>query len=617
MPSIVNPKLDVKSLIFWLIFLSLTIIAHVFLPNIGGIIITQREYVIWIFIVVIILLSLLSSLKKGYVWESPLSLPVLLFVALLMVGILFNPIRNLDNFYLRTFKLIASVILWFSLIQIKPSKRDENYLLVLMFISSSIEGIIGLMQFFGLYRHIPITPASGPEIYGVFQQKNLFGSWIALGIALGLYILGTKRFDRYSSFKKTLFWASNFVLCVSLVLCGSRTGLIGASLAIVILLVGSRSLLPKKNHLKLWFLIVGGGLISGMALSSLKEKMPISKVYETKLEWLLDIKQPSFQLRLIWLKTSVQMFIEKPIFGQGFSNMPSLFMYFQGRLKEADPALELENSYTIHPHNEIAMIAAESGLLGLGGLLFLVVTVIKLYWPYRRRFLIYLSLLTPLLVHMMLEFPLDLSVSHYLVFILLWTITTSHFLKKVPIKLPKPSVALIGAVFSICCIVVVVFLVKTFVAYNQMVIWYIEKKEGKSPDYLNILGASENLYLRNWAVPMHMIGQVEEALKDSKKNESVLIRFAEWAHQEKYRQPIRIIFQMGAIALLELGKLNRQHVFFDEAMKMVEEGIFLYPSDDGLKALRNRIGAEAIKTLIVDPASGLEAGNSPLQTITS
>jgi hypothetical protein len=57
------------------------------------------------------------------------------------------------------------------------------------------------------------------------------------------------------------------------------------------------------------------------------------------------------------------------------------------------------------------------------------------------------------------------------------------------------------------------------------------------------------------------------------------------------------VFYHDARVLLSMGIHYKQHVYFDEAMKTVEQGLLLYPNNEDLKKLRPKIVAEAFKVV--------------------
>lgn len=363
----------------------------------------------------------------------------------------------------------------------------------------------------------------------------------------------------------------------------------------------------KKDYAKLrralsvWILILLLGLLTGLTLLSVKDRLGIEKLMVKKIRWLTDPGQSSFQHRFLMLEACLEMFKDKPFTGHGFSNFPSLYMYYEGRVKMEKPN-EYKGvggvTFTHHPHNEIALIVAESGILGIIGILVFLYGIIKYCRKIGfRRACAYGSLLTPIFVHMMFEFPLHLSTPHYLVFILISALATSHFLKKTELHLSNPVRFGIVAFFVAGFVVFSIFALKTFVAYNRLVIWQIEYTEGREARIENLISGAENFYLRTWVMPIYMFYKAELALRDVEKNRAFLMEFVEWAEREKRRLPTMYVFYYDALVLYTLGKQFQEVGFLDEAVRSVDAGTRLYPENEELKKLRRTILVDTLRTI--------------------
>jgi len=574
---------------------------HIFLPNIGGVLAHQREYIIWTAIGAIILLGILNAVVKKRLLESPIGIYIFLFAVLLLSSCISNPIKNMDLFLQNAARLIAGVILWFALLQFDLTPKEKISILFLIFVSAVIESAIGTMQFFGLYRYIPITPAPSIGMAGgVFQQKNLFASWTATGLIISLYFITTNRFKNYPSKKKILFWTCAALLSLSLIIASSRAGLLGVALAMIVILPSrKRHYSAVKKNLIIWLMVFLIGTAGGFYLLSIKDRLGIEKLTVKQIEWFSDTGQTSYAERILMYKTSVAMFKEKPLLGQGFSNFGSLYMYYQGKVKKADPQYkEVGHSYTSHPHNEFFLILSESGVAGIIGVLILLYGFAKLLLKYgKERAGLYIALLTPLTVHILVEYPLQLSTAHYLAFILLAYTATSHFLKASEPKLSQKAAKVIVVLLSCAYIAFAAYTIKTFIAYNQLVIWYIDNTEGRKGGMENIMPAVKNIYLKNWAKPMYMFVNAEDAVKDMEKNKDFLNDFIKWSGAEKRRLPVLPVFQYDALVLLNLGIHEGKYEYFDEAMRTVEEGLLLYPDTEYLKELKPKIVGQTFKAL--------------------
>lgn len=608
--------MSLNRLFFYLLAGIFLVIMHIHLPNLGGVIAHPREYFIWIAIFSIILLSVIKVIRGKTLILPAYRIYVFLFTALVLSSSIFNPIKNMDLFIISSLHLLAGVIIWLSLHQFNLEERGKENILLIIFASVLIESAIGIMQFFGLYEFLPITPAPAPGMAGgSFQHIKLFASWTATGLIISLYFISTERFRGYAKKVKIIFLSLVPFLSLSIVIATQRTGLIAAALGIIIIIsLRLRHYMPAKRLLTVWLILFFVGLAGGHGLLGIKDKIGYGRLAKRQIEWLVDSGQSSYVQRVLMYKTSLDMFNEKPVFGQGFGNISSLYMYHQAKVAEAEPKYKgMISSYTTHPHNEIFKIMSESGIAGIVGILLLIAGFIRILIKLgREQSGLYMALLTPVLVHLMVEYPFGLSTAHYFLFLMLVYMATSHFVEEKQINMKKPLGATVILLAGILYIAASAYAIKTFYDYMNMVIYYTEQgeyaayagrrdlkdKEPRRPSVMNISGAVDNIYLRNWAKPMYMFVKAENAVKDVRKNKDVLAYYLEWSNNEKYRQPAEIVFIADANVLLNMGIQLKEWAYFDEAMKTAEQGLFLYPNSEELKSLKSKIAVQAFKSLL-------------------
>lgn len=621
----------INSLYLLSLYLIFIFLMHIHLPNLGGIITQPREYFIWIAIFSIVLLSVIKVIRDKTLILPAYRIYVFLFVALVLSSSIFNPIKNMDVFIIGSLHLLAGVIIWLSLHQFNLEEREKENILVIIFASAMVEAAIGIMQFFGLYEFLPITPAPAPGMAGgSFQHIKLFATWIATGLIISLYFISTERFRGYAKKVKIIFLSLVPFLSLSIVIATQRTGLISAALGIIIIiLLRLRHYMPAKRVLTVWLILFFVGLAGGHGLLGIKDKIGYGKLAERQIEWLSDSGQGSYVSRVLMYKASLDMFNEKSIFGQGFGNISSLYMYHQAKVAEAEPKYkDMISSYTTHPHNEILKIMSESGIAGIAGILLLIAGFVKILIKLgREQSGLYMALLIPLLMHLMTEFPLGLSTVHYFLFLILVYMATSNYVEEKQIKIEKPAAAFLILLAAAAYLAISAYTIKTFYDYMNMVIYEAESnayfsqgnvknndalpsssRKGKEtklsnkklrhPSDINISGAVDNIYLRNWARPMYMFVKAEDAVSDVGKNKGFLDYYLKWSDNEKQRQPSEAVFIADAGVLLAMGIQLKEWAYFDEAMKTAEQGLFLYPNSEALKSLKPKIAAQAFKSIL-------------------
>lgn len=592
-------------------------IMHISIPNMGGTVAHPREYFIWFGLFTLTLLSVIHSIiNKSFILPSYLKYFIAYAVLILSTSI-FNPPINFDIFTINILRLVGVLIIWLGIHQFDFNKKAKDNILLIITASCVIESIMIMLKFFvnSYYIHsFGITFAMKiialtkyiPDVGGAFQQKNLFASWTATGIAISLYFITTERFNKYKKIKKFFLYFSLFILAVGLMLASSRAGLVGAALAMMVLLPTNwRAYSGIRKHLAIWVLVVAVGMSSGLYLISTKSGGAGSiesteTAAKEKVNWLTNTGQRSFYERLIMYDTSYEMFKDKPLFGQGFSNFGSTFMFYKADVSKDNPRYKgmVYNEFISHPHNELLYILSECGIAGI------LAVMIALFgiWKILRgigigQAGISIALFMPLLLHMMVEYPLKLSSAHTFLFILILYLLTSQNKKRVGLeKLSKPLSLAVVLIAVLLYAGIAGYTIKTFddyIKYNNFKLVYMNTSLITVED---ILPAVNNIYLRNWAEPDYMYRKALEAAYTDNMDMEFLNKFLAWNELEKKRRPGLPSFHLEGLIYLKMGRLNIGNplTYFEKARIATEEGLNLYPNDVNLTSLRQEIISTAI-----------------------
>lgn len=562
---------------------------HVPVPGIGGVAAAGQEYLMWVVIITLLLFSVFKAVKDKVLVTPSCLKWFLLYVLLILSSSIINPIMNRDLFLINTARILAGVMIWLSLHQFRLKEEEKEGILWIIFISAVIASLLAVMQPYVLTDYIP--PAGG-----VFQQKNLYASWAATGIAISLYLITAERFKGCGTAKKTLYFISILILSAGIVLADSRSGLIGAVLAVTALLaVNLSDYIKIKKHLAVWMLIFAVGMGSGLYLSGMRsgKAAPMEEVKE-KAKWLSDTGQRSYTERLLMYRTSYEMFKEKPLFGQGFSNFESLYMYHQAETAEKNPEYKkLINDYISHPHNEMFYILAECGVAGMiavGVALYGIGRALKKAG--RKKAGVYIALFIPLFVHMMVEFPLKLSTAHYLLFLILLYIVTSEDAEEKEVMFGKAGRLAVIASALVIYVFASAYMLRTFEDYMRFAAFNMRFVEERGEVYEDdIRPAMKNIYLRNFAVPDYMYKKALAVASPPYEDMVFIDEFLKWNKAEKLRRPVMKSFYMEGLLLYFLGTRDKENgrPYLEKALKAAEEGMRLYPNERYLIALRKSI----------------------------
>lgn len=287
------------------------------------------------------------------------------------------------------------LVLYLFVLRANLSEADRQCWLLLLVLSALLQSGEALWQM-AVYA---VRPGGG------FQQANALASWLATGLAsaLVLYFLPTAGPGVRRACRVALV-----VVPLILVVLQSRTGSLGAALAAAVLLVhcgwrGGRVWVPVG--LMLTGIVVGLlWLHTGPILLPGHTPALVSKDGSNYWRW--------HMLQLTW-----QMIQQHPVAGNGYGSFEALFGQLASRVP---PGLETDS--LTHPHNELLYAWMEGGVSALAGLLLMVSAVLRRLWGRDGAAVSSLALLLPLALHINLEYPLYLSVSHGLVLVMLLVI---------------------------------------------------------------------------------------------------------------------------------------------------------------------------------------------------
>lgn len=590
---------------------------HISIPNMGGTVAHPREYFIWIGMFTLSLLSVIHAvINKSFVLPSYLKY-FIIYVVLILGTSIFNTILNFDLFTINALRITAALIIWLSIHQFDFKMKDKENILLIIIASTVIESIMVMMKFYvnSFYIHsfgmksamimMKITRYI-PDVGGAFQQKNLFASWTATGLAICLYFITTERFNAYNYIKKIIFYSSILFLSAGLMLASSRAGLAGAALAISIMLATNwRVYAGIKKYFVIWVLLFTVGISCGFYFTGTKSggagSMESSGIEaKEKVNWLTNTSQRSFSERLIMYDTSYEMFKDKPLFGQGFSNFGSTFMFQKAKVSKDNPRYKgmVYNEFISHPHNELLYILSECGIAGI---LAVIIALFGIWKIFRKTGIrqagISIALFMPILLHMMVEYPLKLSSAHTFLFLIILYFSTSQDEKKIGLeKLGRPFSFTVILIAMLLYAGIAGYTLKTYYdykKYNNFKLVYVSSLKISETD---ILPAARNIYLRNWAEPDYMYRKALEAAYDPSSNMKIINEFLIWNKDEKRRRPGLPSFNLESLIYFKLGQLDQANSleYFEKARMSAEEGLNLYPNDGNLTSLKQKIISSAI-----------------------
>lgn len=211
-----------------------------------------------------------------------------------------------------------------------------------IYIIGVFQSIYGILQFIGKCS----SNHSSFNVTGSFENPAGFVTVLSLIFPVGLYwCLKSKLLEQ-----RLVFFSLGLIL-FSIVISGSRTGILAIIAPSIVFLVFEFQLLLKIRNLKNSFQIYFLGIV--ILLSSLF--------------FLYKSKSDSANGRVLIWNVTAEMIKEKPLFGFGFKGFKANYMNYQARYFELIPQSEFKYlaDNVAHPFNEFLNIIVCFGIIGL------------------------------------------------------------------------------------------------------------------------------------------------------------------------------------------------------------------------------------------------------------
>lgn len=353
--------------------------------------------------------------------------------------------------------IIFMAVFFGLLLQRKLTWFDSRVFIGAIAGAAFLQAIASVLQLYAPYfswcwlYYNPLAAEGRP--LGMFGQVNLLGSFLATG-------LGATLWSAVQCRRKNAIFAWVVVLLtigVALYLTHSRTGWLGATIAMAGLVVFFPAITRRKTILLITGLVAGGWLLvqilpsPGIPILVPAENQMQSQAVKTSRN--SDAKDAStFSLERMRAESSIQrrqmldgsvaLIKQHPLLGAGAGSFES---EWPDALASTGQVSSFARTVT-HPHNEILFVLAEGGILALSGLLlFAGIFCLPLIKGSQRSRTIW-ALTLPIALHCMTEYPFYLSAVHAVIFLLLLRLSwPARLLKPRDVSLSLKRFILIAA----------------------------------------------------------------------------------------------------------------------------------------------------------------------------
>lgn len=386
---------------------------HVILPNNGGSGADLPEsLLVWSLMLMMTAIGFLFFLRKPIYLSSTLKC-IILAASLMTLPLAWSSHRDWIFDSLAQFGgLWAGVLLYAMLINCRFGDVQIKWLLYMIALAAVIQALYGLagLSYPALLpdfeqRVLQVVPTN----VGVFQQRNVTASFLAVGGGSLLFILGSSFFICRSRqrelMRKAVVFSGIVIIYYTLTDLQSRIGwLSGCCVFMGMLLLYGRKETPLATRFLLLLAPVTGVTWCVLVMNG------------TLLEALHQHDGSNLQ-RLMILHETWRMILLHPLKGWGYGSYIWSFSHFI-----ADRAQPIDNGASVvsYPHNEFLYWWIEGGMVALSGLLVVCFAGMRLLFrSTEKNKLAFFICLLPLLLHTQVEYPFYQSAIHWLSFILL------------------------------------------------------------------------------------------------------------------------------------------------------------------------------------------------------
>lgn len=431
-----------RNTLYFLVFLFFGAALHWYQPNMGGSgLAIPVNMMAWMTVCVFMVLLSVWPLAPYSLRFSTASLWFGCGLAILvLLSLCTKPIWR-ENAALTTMAMVGSIFFYLALLQLRIRRVDTCWLVTAIVLGTFLECLLCLVQYF----HLPaaqwweFSTLRSARPYGIFQQINVLASFVATGVSALLFLAFSSPYRTLLSQGRFAFWhrAGCFFLFalfgLVLQLCQSQIGYLATAIVIICFCCWFHQQTPRL----LWII---AAILSGIVLGKLMQLQMMTP----------DINHlQSTHIRWVYIIDSLRMFIEKPLLGWGVGGFEYSFLHRFGGAETF-----VSQGAAVHPHNEILLWLVEGGslaLLAMAAIIYGGAVIVR--GAYRCKRLPLLAIAFPVLLHMMTEYPIYQSASHWLMLlILLRCVDNPRRYVRVSPGIISGGRILVGAISVICLI---------------------------------------------------------------------------------------------------------------------------------------------------------------------
>ncbi|WP_421864144.1 Wzy polymerase domain-containing protein [Motiliproteus sp.] len=511
-------------------------------------------------------------LKLGYsglVRIPKMTVAILFFLTVTTLVGAIGTVSEPTSWMFRSLSIWGGMLLFFSLAQFRLNRRQRDNLLYILMGSALLQAFYCLVHLLVLDSPPDWMSQSAGIPRGIFQQQNLAASYLATGLLIAIFLSTVPSFRHRNIFLKAIVLLSIFLCSLIVITSGSRTGILAIFGGMLLIFASRyRQLLRNRGRgLLLASVFLTLGVLAGNQIDS--KTGGLTQGLEKLSQASRTSEDPTRNdVRRMMYDSSLELILEKPIFGHGIGRFQPVWHDKKATYLEAHPDAAILAPRLSHPHNELLYWGVEGGLIALSGIVVLTLAFLKvcfgLGW---QRGGAYLALLLPITLHTQVELPFYISQLHWLLFISLIAIVATHRVTTKAFQLSRYARACMLGLGISLPVLAAIFFSHSLLASRM--IFQFNIAQTKSFELLDI--PSRNIYFANTADFIRMQTLLNYAIKTD--NIEITEEYTRWAEQRLIQMPDAALFSGLSFAFHHLGDYQRSY-------QLMRRGLSIYPTTE-------------------------------------
>ncbi|MBA7465103.1 Photosystem I assembly protein Ycf3 [subsurface metagenome] len=411
--------------------------------------------------------------------KSGLNYPVIAFIIACTISLLSSIDIYISLYSLFTIILLAGLYVLVPNV-IRGRKQIRKIMFSLIFVSGLIS-IYSIGQYLGTDL-LNLKAVGSGSISGPFENRNVLASFLVFTMPVSAGFL----FEKISKKLKIMVGLVMIITLIALIYTRTRgawVGFIGAMAffagAKLMIERGMKkifkSLFSKKSLIIISLMVICLGLL-------IRYDYRKDGSFTKKFLSIADLKNPATRHRFVMWRTGIDIIKEHPLLGTGMGTFKKIHPKYQSKYLRTKKYGRFEG-LSRFVHNDYLEITANTGMLGLGTFLWLIVT---LYWTGLKRlkqiseskyspnlFIIILSSLTAVLIHSFFHYSFYLPATSMLFWLWLGLLNTDGPKLEKTKENIRPLIIRQGTIVAIT-IFLLLWVTKPFIAslYFDRAIYY-------------------------------------------------------------------------------------------------------------------------------------------------